>query len=212
MNKILSIVLCMIPHLLMAQIRIQNISLKHSDSALLYVGVANIIKVSGIDNKDKFELTSSIGELSTIDLDQYQLKVTSAVKTDTLNVFQNGKLLFSKVYEVKLLSEPSVKLGNILSNYASIVEIEKNKNLSVLLPNWEYKAAFNVVNFRLTIQNHFGKIVSNDEINMGNSISKNQLKIIKQLEIGSKLIFENIKVIGPDKIERLFPSITITIK
>ena len=68
------------------------------------------------------------------------------------------------------------------------------------------------MNFRLTIQNHFGKIVSSDEINFGNAISTDQLKVVKKLEQSSKLIFENIKVVGSDKIERQFPTCIITVK
>lgn len=212
MKKIVLNCLCFWPLLLSAQTRIENISLKHKDSALLYVGVPNIIKISGIENINDIELKSTRGELSPAENGQYKLFVNSVNYPDTLSIYQNGELLTSKIFNVKLLSEPIIKLGTIPSNYATIDEIKRNNKLQVHLPNWEYKAEFKVVNFRLTIQNHFGKIVSSDEINFGNAISTDQLKVVKKLEQSSKLIFENIKVVGSDKIERQFPTCIITVK
>lgn len=204
--------LCFWPLLLSAQTRIENTSLKHKDSALLYVGVPNIIKISGIENINNIELKSTRGELSPAENGKYKLFVNSVNYPDTLSIYQNGEFVTSKIFNVKLLSEPIIKLGTIPSNYATIDEIKRNNKLQVHLHNWEYKAEFKVVNFRLTIQNHFGKIVSSDEINFGNAISADQLNVVKKLEQSSKLIFENIKVVGSDKIERQFPTCIITVK
>ena len=212
MKKILLHCLFFLPLLVEAQTRIENISLKHADSALLYVGVPNIIKISGIEHLNNIELKSTRGELSPLENGQYKLFLNSVSYPDTLIIYQNEKIVTSKIFNIKLLAEPTIKLGTIPSNYATIDEIKRNNKLQVQLPNWEYKAEFKVVNFRLSIQNHFGKIVSSDEINIGNAISADQLKVIKKLEQSSKLIFENIKVVGTDNIERLFPTCIIIIK
>lgn len=201
-----------LPTLLSAQIRIDNISLKRPDSSLLYIGVENIIKISGIEKNAYTQLKSSGGELKNIGNGQYSLWVNSVKQPDTLTVYQDGKVLSSRIFTVKLLSEPVLKLGAIQSNYATVDEIKRNSKLQMHLPNWEYKAAFKVMNFRLTILNHFGKIVSSDEINVGNAISAEQLKIIKKLEQNSKLIFENVKVVGPDQVERTATNFIVTVK
>lgn len=212
MKKQLLLALCFIPNILVAQIALKNLSLKHPDSSLLYIGASNCIKIVGLKDLNHLELKAKKGTVSTFENGDFFVKEVSNKLRDTLILYQDKKILLSKIYEIKYISDPIAQLGYITTEYATVNQILLNTKLSVVLPNCDLKHYLSITSFELSLYSSKNVLLANWEYTSSNELSPIQIEEIKKLHSGAKLKFENLKARSPDCIPRALNDLTITIK
>nr|MBC8146470.1 hypothetical protein [Bacteroidota bacterium] len=163
--KKLIILLLFLPISIFSQVDLKNRSLTDSNLAILYIGIYNEIKITAYKVDSTFNIKSSNGKVIESDWRNNSFTVKPHLGTvDTLTLFQNGKLILSKIYELKRIPDPIAQLGNITDTTATIKEILSNPELRIILPNCNYKMSFRVISYSaLLIQN------SGDTLNEYNS-------------------------------------------
>lgn len=207
----MSILFCLSPYLLSAQVRIVNLSLKHADSALLYVGVSNLIEISGLNNYMNLELRSNSCKVGKRENDKFEIIVLDKQQFDTLLVFQNNKLLFTKNFKIEKIPEFKPQLGFIKDYSATISQILMNSKLYLVLPNCDYQHSMRITSFEFSVLNPQNILISNFGYTYGNELTFLQLDLIRKLKNGSKLVFENIKATCPNCIGRVLGKFIVTI-
>ena len=139
------------------QIEIKNFSLIYPDMNLLYVGIENHIEITGIKDTTNLTLTSVTGEVlkfKSHKSNEFLLK-QQYTKADTLRLYQAGKLILTKIYEVKSIGYPIAQLGKITDSIATVKEILAEPILCVVIPDCYYDHRFQIISFEsLIIQNY----------------------------------------------------------
>ncbi len=170
MKNILTFWMIIFPFGLFAQVGMKNMSLKHPDSALLYIGVQNYIEISGLDNYTNLELKSSSGTVYPSEDGKFYLMVRRQ-GADTVMLFQNRKLIFTKIYKIKFIADPKTQLGYVTEKTATVSQILQNTKLYVVLPGSDYKHPFHIQSFELILINPQNVLINNFEPTRANELN-----------------------------------------
>lgn len=201
-----------IPLACFGQINIQNISLKHPDSSILYIGEQNYLKISGLKKNDKTEISSSSGSINVSNEGLISVKVTKSNISDTLVLYQNKKKIFKKAFSVRLIPDPIAQLGYINKDVTTVNRILLNTKLQVVLPGCDFKHSLSIKGFELSLFNSRNVVTNKFEFINGDEFSLKQMEEIKKLKTGSKLVLKNIRATCPYCIGRVLDSLKITIQ
>ena len=126
-----------------------------------------------------------------------------------VTVFVKGAKVGTREFRVKDLPDPVTKAGGLMGGETTKNFLTNVNSLNAELNGSDFEFKFKMTSFVLTvIQN--GKTVSKKT--EGNLISAEQKALLADLVPGAKVIFENIKVMGPEGSLRDMPSIVFTIK
>lgn len=212
MKRLFCIVIFIIPLACFGQINIQNISLKHPDSSILYIGEQNYIKISGLDQKDKIEISSSTGSINVSDDGLISIKVTKANISDTLVLYQNKKAIFKKVFVVRTLPKAIAQLGYVNKEITTVNQILLNTKLYVVLPKCDFKHSLSIMGFELSLFKPNNTLKELFEYISEGELNLKQIEAIKKLKSGDILLFDNIKATCPDCAVLSLDPIKITIK
>lgn len=190
-----------------AQIAVISESVIHPDSNILYIGVDNIIKVSGINN---YKILSTNSEVNKIQKDKFNIRVSNFGES-IIKLYKNRKLTFSKVFRIDVIHTPIPQLGTIVDSFSTVREILIDPSLQLVLRGSSYKHSFQIVRFDITIIRVNGDTISKGNV-VGNLIPANQLNIIQRLGDGDHLYFSNIYGTCPDCRRFKFSPFKIQIK
>lgn len=196
-----------------------------NDTTLILKSANDGVLISKKGNT-KFELSvNSIPSGSTIQLDLYQ----------------QGKYLLTESFDVKHIGDPIARLGILTDSLATIEQIVSNPKLSVVTPGCCYNSGFKITSFQLEvirsgITKQFLKSIEVDTIHSenietgeleitiekkepytksqtsGDKLTETQLRFIKTLSEGDKVIISQIMVVNPGSSIRQLKELIITIK
>jgi len=212
MKRITTAVLFFIPINVFSQPEIKNISLTVPDSSILYIGIENKIEVTGIKDKPYLRLKSGKGEIIRHNLNPFLFLLTVTGKdSDVVELYENNNLVFTKTFSVRKLADPVPVFGTLADSVATVDEIILNPVINVLLPGCYYKHSYRVIYFKATVLSSKGRVDVFDKEG-GNRLTKDQLKSIKQLKKGNKILLTEITATCFDCANRRLRDLTITIK
>lgn len=197
----------LIPSYCLGQVKIENYSLQKPDTNLLYIGIANKIHLSGIKNASQVKILLN-GRYYAAEKNGLFYLLTSSIDSALLQVFLNAKCIASKRFYSNRIPEPIALLDNYRDTLLSKNEIANYDSIRVILPNCLLAYKLTVINYQVTI------VSKNKQLNISNKIigAKIPAKIIdliKKLEPGDKIIFDEFKVYGPDDMHVDAFSITV---
>ncbi|HUM51146.1 MAG TPA: GldM family protein [Chitinophagales bacterium] len=212
--------LCVLGFLLLiinsfSQIRILNQSLIYPDSAVLYVGVDNWLKIEGTDSSKQYFVHSSYGNLkesSFRNFNTFYLYGNKYNYRDTIVVY-NSKMqkLAEQIFRVDFISDPITVLDSIPVGFITKNQLMKAQRLYVEIPNCLLRSMYDILSFSVIFNckkcDDF-PVISN----AGSFMSPQFFKVIPYLTFGDKVIFEEIKVKGSSAMTRKLPAIAYTIK
>ena len=179
-----------------AQIRFQNLLLQNPDSNIIYVGLDNKIKITGIKSFSNAKLVAVGMIISSPKNGTFILRATTT-GISSLTLYDGSRLVATKQYNVNRIPEPIVGLGAFRDTTLSISQIMENRKLVSIIPNCIALLKYPVVKFSNTIVSQKDTLYS-DFRSSGDSLSEGLIKIISNLKTGDKIIFESIQVQGPD--------------
>ncbi|MES2477893.1 MAG: GldM family protein [Bacteroidota bacterium] len=212
MKRLLPIFLFFIPIHGFAQISLKNTILKHPDSAILFVGVPNLMEISGFTNADDIVLKSETGTITKSIDGQFIVYENNTSKSEVISVYKGNQKVYSKKYSILLIPDPIARFGHINGTTATVAQLLLNTQLHIVLPGSDFKSRFYVQSFRLLIYNEKKVLIQANEATIGNELPIRHIELIKQLKPGAVLIFERIKVSGPDAVTRSIDDLKITIQ
>ncbi len=188
---------------------------------VLYIGVENPISVSAAGVAPGDLVVSVSGGGATLKSDgngKYMAKVGSSgtclvtvmAKTPT-GLKQQGP---PKIFRVKALPSPPLKVAGKVTT--GLMEMDRAScamigSIGVDNAGFDFAATFKIKDFTMFTYNAPAGI-SQDYKCTGGVLSQEAQAAIRKVKKGSKVYFENIKVIAPGGEERPFPIIKITVK
>lgn len=196
MRKLILSLALLLSQNLFGQISIRNMSLSNPDSAVIYVGVPNLIQIKGTDKAVTLVAVRS-EILDTPGLNVFSVRPYSGNNSETFKVYLNKKLLITKVFQINPTPEPSPQLGNLAKTIASTQEIIANGGLKVAFQNSNYRGDFFVQSFVIHVLSPAGATLFSSVESDRGLFSSAQTDIIKSLKSGSKIIFDDILIITP---------------
>jgi len=215
MIKWITTYLLLLPLTTFSQVDISNSSLKYPQINILYIGVENIIKVSGVDKDSNLKLISSKGEVRKSiwydSLNTFLVRV-HYTGTDTLRLYQDQNLLLTRIYAVEKVNPIIAQLGDILDTTATKQEILKAPILNVVIPNCYLDHQFQIISFQISFLKAYGDTIKTLYTTNGNHLIKKQINLIKKLMPGNKIAFAYITATCPSCQNIRLKPITITIK
>lgn len=196
-------------------IKIINTNLIQPDSAILYAGADNIIRIDGLDSTKEYFISSTFGDLSEeafLTFNKFYLNGNNLHRFDTISVFDNKqKLLFSKIFRVEKLKMPIVQLDNLKAGVISKDSLQIAEFLKIEIPNSVIKQPFYVQSFQIYIQ--CKKCTTVPYLyNEGAYLQEDFYNYLPFLKSGDKLIIQSVKVKLFDKTTRKLSSVTYVIK
>lgn len=208
MKVILIIIFIFLHQCIIGQIKIQNLSLTKPDTAIIYVGIDNKIKVDGLNDNHNTTLMFS-GNNIVLDKNGYAVIRAAIVGKARMILKKEGKELFSKEYTIDLIPKAKTRFGLDEDTRMTFDNILRNNKLSLYLPNCYAKLDYDILSFKLTIYSKEKSITQEHDIE-GDKIPLHIIKFISQLQSGDKLHFKPLRVIGPE--DEHYESVEITIK
>ena len=191
-----------------AQPDILNISLTDSTKNILFVGVDNRLLLKNI-SLTQGSLSIRNGVLVTKLAKEFVARVNSDSTKAVITFTKKNKVVFSKEFEIASIPDPVARLGYIPDSIASIGQILANPYLTSGC-NCYLNYPVYIISFKLSINK-----VQGDEYGgfaTGNKLTGEQIKQIRECSSGDKLVFTDIRALGPDSRTRKLPDFTITIK
>lgn len=176
---------------------------------VLYVGVDNPITIFPNNDKGKISISYNLGSVSySGEAGRYNLRPTK-VGLDTLLIKNNEKIIKYPV-RIKSLPDPTVFIGNTNGGNISSATFKASGSIQARLPNTEFYAPFQVISYMIGASG--GSFNSYIEApNAGARWSESALTIVNQARAGASIFFTNIRVKGPDGIDREIPPIVFTL-
>lgn len=180
-----------------AQVKIQNVSLFNPTLNILYVGIDNKLKITGLKDVSRTMITVNNKSFYPSKSNIFLLGMSTKGKS-VLRAYDRNKIIFKKEFLIDIIPEPKISLAGFSNTSLSIPQILKYNYLKSELPNCKLKINFPIVSFNMIIISK-----NQDTINISNKIYSKiiplqQERIIEKLKSGDKLIFEEIRVNGPD--------------
>jgi hypothetical protein len=182
---------------------------------VLYIGIPNPISVSspGIANKDlRVTISGGSGSINSRDLvkGEYEANVSSVgLATISISGTVGGKMasLGSKQFRVKKIPNPVAEFAGTSGGSQNTPTIQGQNYIFATLKDFEFDLKFNIKSFRLTIIRPRQDAVTVS--GYGGTLSQEVKDKLRLVSPGTRLIFDEIYAIGPDKKDRLLNDITI---
>ena len=193
-----------------AQVTLSNRSLVTPDTSILFQHMENSIKVLGTNRKVHMVSQNGTG-IAVHDSNTFVIR-PNTLKPDTLLVYAGKKLLLKQVFIIDTVPEPSLQLGNIESDTATINEIMANKVVRAVLKGSLYAFPVRIISFSTTCIGPAGETPDKAIAVQGNLLSPQQEDRIKQLKKNSKILFDDILAVTPDGRTRRLSPFAITIR
>lgn len=212
MLKLIAIIL-FLPLTIFSQVDLKNISLTNPDLAILYIGIHNEIELTGLEYDSTYIVKYTKGFARINDWGNGKFHVIPRIKTkDTLYLYRNDNLIFTKIFELKRLPDPIAQLGDITDTIATIKEILSNPNLNIILPNCYYKMSFRIVKFRALLIQNSGDTLNEYKSNWSCTLPRPLVFDIMYSNAGDRIVLYYITVRSADSCDRTLNQIRITIK
>lgn len=198
-----------------AQIRVLNTSLRNPEIKELYIGIPNEIEIKGISDLSNLKISKS-PNINVFQKDSARFEIMtkglyrSSNGLDTIKIYQNKKLLKTELYKSCLIPDPYLRFGTTYQNKAFVNEIIADPSLRVIFPG-NLILKFQIINFNLIILNEKNGEQTDFKTTNGYNLNSQQITEIKKLKKGSKLRFENVRVLFPDRTTRSMPTYIITV-
>jgi gliding motility-associated protein GldM len=178
---------------------------------VLYIGLPNPVAISapGIAKSD-LRVSMTGGSISGSG-DSWVATVSS-IGTATINVsgeITKGKVSFlgSSVFRVKRIPDPVAEFAGTSGGSQNTATIQGQNYIFATLKDFEFDTKFNIKSYKLTILKPKQDAIT---INgYGNTLSSDVKEKLKSVSAGTRIVFDDIYAVGPDKTERLLNSITI---
>ena len=212
MKRLLLLFLFLIPVHGFAQISLKNTILKHPDSAILFVGVPNLMEISGLTDADDIIIKSETGTIKKSKDGNFIVYENNTTKPEVISLYKGNQKVYSKKYSIQLIPDPIARFGYINGPTATIAQLLLNTQLYIVFPGSDYKGRSHVQSFRLLIYNEKKVLIEADEPTIGNALPIHHIELIKKLKPGAMLNFESIKASCPEAITRTFDDLKITIQ
>lgn len=178
---------------------------------VLYAGVPNPLSVSapGIP-KENLRVTMSNGDLGGSN-DKYVANVSQIGATAKVTVSANIKgkqqTLGSTDFRIKRIPDPVAKFAGKTGGTMSSVVIKSQGQVFAILENFDFEAKFNITRFTLTITRPRTDPFS--ETTSGSTMTARMRTELSKIAPGSKVIFDGIVGVGPDRSQRELNSIVL---
>jgi hypothetical protein len=192
------------------QVHMYNLSLTDSTLPLLYVGVDNrLILVGGAYDVSKYEMNvSDAASVTKIGINEYQVRV-GFVGICTVTYKEDGKIRFQKSYKTAYIPDPIATVNGFWNTSLSKAKLTLNPFLRVLIPNCYYRFHYEVISFYATFIRGFDSVSLATKSKL---LSKEQIKMLGNLESGDTIFFDKIYVIGPESHTRVLAPFWIKIE
>jgi GldM C-terminal domain len=184
------------PLYFVGQVKIENHSLQKPDTNILYIGIENKIHLNGLKNVSQAKILLN-GRYYTADKNGLFYVLSSGSGSGLLQVFLKSKIIASKTFYSNRIPEPIALLGNFRDTSLSKNEIVNYDLVRVILPNCLLAYKLPVINYQITFVSKNRQLNISNKI-IGSKIPADLIELIKKLESEDKIIFEDLKVGGPD--------------
>ncbi len=210
MKNIVLFIVMVLPFLGVCQLKIVNESITSKDSAVVYIGIKNILKVEGVQDISKWKVTATSAEIS---IDNNTIMFwESRVGYDTFRVYNNKKLISTNVFRIDKLNNPVAQLAYTFDTIISLNRILANPYLSVKIPGSLYDFHAGVISFQCSLMKAHSKSYLFTDFTSGNKLTNDMLINIRKLLPGDKIILDEIKAVSAGGDTRKLPPVTITLK
>jgi GldM C-terminal domain len=179
------------------QVDIINQSLTDSSINIFYIGVDNAIKLKTAKSESEYNIV--IKGTATIFHEggkNYIVRVSSVVDNCIVDVYDKaGKKVLERSYKTRTIAPPIATLNGLKDTVMRISRILINPLIRVIFPECYFRFNYKVTSFHATfIQGED----STTTVAKDNVLSTEQIQILKTLQTGNKIYFDNIRTVGPD--------------
>lgn len=177
------------------QINIINRSLVDSSMNYLYIGIDNNIVVKGNVEEFKMVIVGGGGSITKDGADQYYVRVNSQTDLCEIQLWESKKIVIKKLYKVRVIKNAAATFAGSRDTTVRKAIILANPFLKIIIRDCYWRHYYRVVSFSTTF------VLYGDSITLytlGERLSNEQLMNIKLLNVGENIMFDNIKVAGPD--------------
>ncbi|MGB0840063.1 MAG: gliding motility protein GldM [Chitinophagales bacterium] len=179
---------------------------------VFYIGVDNPVSVSisGASISD-VKTTIDNGQLSSTGRGQYAVRVKGPPGRKTnVNLAVGRNKITSKEFRIKKIPDPIPEIGGKSGGGMGTGEMKAQLGVVAKLYNFDFDARFDVLGFEMTRAPRGKDLMTT--VNRGASFSGEAKQMLNEAKIGDIYYFDNIKVMGPDKISRTLPSISFRVR
>lgn len=193
-----------------SQVKVYNTSLIDTTVNQLYTGIENLLSVKAPEVKGSLSFQATKLRVQSFERDIY---IARALETgrDTLKVLYRGKSLLQWPLTIDTLPPPVARIGVYQDTVLSVQQILGQPFLGVVFPAANWKSGWIVSEFMA----QFEDTENDQKIKLpgtGNSLSEAQLKMIRKLKAGERIVFDTIYGYGPGGRRSKFPELRIYIK
>lgn len=177
---------------------------------VLYVGVDNPVSISapGVVPENILPSISGGGTIAG-SKGKYIVRVNSpgmSVNIDVRGKSVDGKgaqMLGSTLFRVKAVPDPQATIGGLTPGTVSVSQFKAQGGMIANLKDFDFDMRFDVISFRMLY------FASRRDVelyaNTGAIYNAKLQQIIRNAKSGDRFIFDEVKVVGPDKITRKLP-------
>ena len=196
------------------QVGAKSIVVSPTKMNVLYIGVDNPMKIScaGVQSQDVLASFEGDGQLTKNPDGSFTAKVKTPGKTKiNVSAKVDGKVqpMGSEEFRIKRIPDPVPTVGGVLRGGAeSAGKLKVQTGLVPKLENFDFEARFNVVSFTVGYQKGPDYFEEKIQGPLFNDKVKSILNGLKPKQI---IIFDEIKVVGPDGTQRKIPQLAFKI-
>lgn len=195
MRSILLTVFVLLFHFSDGQISIKNESLTDNSLGYLYIGVENIIVVSGLLDNYTISISGGAGSIEKIEKNKYVAKVAAQTDACQIKLLKGAKIVFQKEYKVRAVPVLVATINGFRDTSMKVSALLVNPFISTRLPGCFLRANFTISSFDAT---YIQDTDSTTTFSQGASFSPEQIKLTKNLSRDDKIYFDNIRGTFPD--------------
>jgi hypothetical protein len=195
----------LVPSLLQGQVTVYNSSLRDTTKSQLYCGLENDIVINGINDKD-YTIKLSSGALDKRTGNIYRItrncQDQPTQRNDTLLIYKKGKLFLTHVFLGKIFCWDSfyIQFGSRRDSLLSVQEIIASPMLRYKYEKCNYKnpnpLGIVISSFFLQIESQQSSEIQYSRQVYGNTLLPDDVKEIKKLQSGDKVILSQVRIIG----------------
>jgi len=179
---------------------------------VFYIGVDNPVSVSvpGIPSRN-IRIGISSGSLNGAD-GKYVVKVNSP-GTVTVSVsaeITKGKteLLSRTLFRAKRIPDPVARFSGRSGGNVATVALKAQDAIFASLDNFDFDAKFRITKFSMIIANP--REMASVQVTSGNSLNSEMHASLDAIKPGARVIFDNIRAVGPDGTPRQLAPVALT--
>ena len=197
---------------LRSQIVITNLSLTDTTQNIFYIGVDNVVKISGKEYKPLNQSVVITGGGATMTglMGDHIIKVQKETDECSMWIYENRKRIFEKKFICRTIGDVIVRYGGLNDSIATVNQILANPFLFIDIPGSYYKHNYHITSFTAIFISH--DLDSLRTFSVGNLLTDDQKELIKKLNSGDKIFFDQIYALSPDDRRRKLKPFIIIVK